>query len=36
VMDEVVATYISDAGSIAPAIQGRINCTGEGCPTPVQ
>ena len=36
VMDEVVATYISDAGSISPAIQGRIACTGEGCPAPVQ
>ena len=35
VMDEVVAQYIADAGSIAPTIQGRINCGGEGCPAPV-
>ena len=36
VMDEVVANYISDAGTISPAIQGRIACTGDACPTPVQ
>jgi 2',3'-cyclic-nucleotide 2'-phosphodiesterase (5'-nucleotidase family)/predicted AlkP superfamily phosphohydrolase/phosphomutase len=32
VMDEVVAAYITDAGTISPEIQGRIVCTGEGCP----
>ncbi|MCC6792982.1 MAG: hypothetical protein IT336_14940, partial [Thermomicrobiales bacterium] len=32
VMEEVVAAYISGAGSISPAVQGRIVCTGEGCP----
>ena len=32
VMDQVVADAISEAGSISPAIQGRIVCTGEGCP----
>ena len=33
IMDEVVAQYIGAAGTISPAIQGRINCTGAGCPT---
>jgi 2',3'-cyclic-nucleotide 2'-phosphodiesterase (5'-nucleotidase family) len=32
VMDQVVADYIASAGTISPEIQGRITCTGEGCP----
>jgi 2',3'-cyclic-nucleotide 2'-phosphodiesterase (5'-nucleotidase family) len=43
VMDQVVADYIAGSGAtqvpgapIDPAIQGRITCTGEGCPTPAQ
>ncbi|MDP8901927.1 MAG: 5'-nucleotidase C-terminal domain-containing protein [Actinomycetota bacterium] len=43
VMDQVVADYIAGSGAtqvpgapIDPAIQGRITCTGEGCPQPAQ
>ena len=36
VLEEVVADSIAAAGSISPSIQGRINCTGEGCPTIIQ
>jgi 2',3'-cyclic-nucleotide 2'-phosphodiesterase (5'-nucleotidase family)/predicted AlkP superfamily phosphohydrolase/phosphomutase len=32
-MDQVVADFIAARGTISPAIQGRINCTGGGCPT---
>jgi 2',3'-cyclic-nucleotide 2'-phosphodiesterase (5'-nucleotidase family)/predicted AlkP superfamily phosphohydrolase/phosphomutase len=32
-MDQVVADYIQAKGSISPAIQGRIACSGTGCPT---
>lgn len=35
-MDQVVADYVSAAGTITPRIQGRINCTSSGaaaCPT---
>jgi 2',3'-cyclic-nucleotide 2'-phosphodiesterase (5'-nucleotidase family)/predicted AlkP superfamily phosphohydrolase/phosphomutase len=32
VMDQVLANYISEQGTISPAIQGRITCTGAGCP----
>jgi 2',3'-cyclic-nucleotide 2'-phosphodiesterase (5'-nucleotidase family) len=32
-MDEVVADYIEARGTIQPRIQGRIVCTGTGCPT---
>jgi 2',3'-cyclic-nucleotide 2'-phosphodiesterase (5'-nucleotidase family) len=32
-MDDVLANYIKAQGTISPAIQGRINCTGAGCPT---
>ncbi|MEA2526904.1 MAG: 2,3-cyclic-nucleotide 2-phosphodiesterase / 3-nucleotidase / 5-nucleotidase, partial [Thermomicrobiales bacterium] len=32
VMDQVVADFIAKAGTISPSIQGRIVCTGEGCP----
>jgi 2',3'-cyclic-nucleotide 2'-phosphodiesterase (5'-nucleotidase family)/predicted AlkP superfamily phosphohydrolase/phosphomutase len=32
IMDEVVADYIEARGALAPAIQGRIVCTGAGCP----
>jgi hypothetical protein len=35
-MDEVLADSIAAAGTISPSIQGRINCTGEGCPTIIQ
>jgi hypothetical protein len=31
-MDDVVADWIAALTPISPAIQGRINCTGEGCP----
>jgi 2',3'-cyclic-nucleotide 2'-phosphodiesterase (5'-nucleotidase family)/predicted AlkP superfamily phosphohydrolase/phosphomutase len=33
IMDQVVADYIQAQGTISPAIQGRITCTGTGCPT---
>jgi len=36
VMDQVVADYVSDQGTVSPTIQGRINCTGAGCPTAAQ
>ena len=32
IMDQVVADYITAQGTIAPAIQGRINCTGARLP----
>ena len=32
IMDQVVADYITAQGTISPAIQGRIVCTGVGCP----
>jgi 2',3'-cyclic-nucleotide 2'-phosphodiesterase (5'-nucleotidase family)/predicted AlkP superfamily phosphohydrolase/phosphomutase len=32
VLDQLVADYISFHGTISPEIQGRINCTGDGCP----
>ncbi len=31
-MDQVVANHITDNTPISPAIQGRIVCTGAGCP----
>ena len=31
-LDQVVADAIQAAGQINPTIQGRISCTGEGCP----
>jgi 2',3'-cyclic-nucleotide 2'-phosphodiesterase (5'-nucleotidase family) len=34
IMDQVVADYIASTGSISPTLQGRISCTGEGCPVP--
>jgi 2',3'-cyclic-nucleotide 2'-phosphodiesterase (5'-nucleotidase family) len=33
-MDQVVADYIEANSPISPAIQGRITCTGDGCPPP--
>ncbi len=36
VLEEVVADSIAAAGTVSPSIQGRINCTGEGCPTIIQ
>jgi 2',3'-cyclic-nucleotide 2'-phosphodiesterase (5'-nucleotidase family)/predicted AlkP superfamily phosphohydrolase/phosphomutase len=33
IMDQVVADYIAEQGTISPAIQGRITCTGSTCPT---
>ena len=33
ILDEVTADYIEAQGTISPAIQGRIVCTGTGCPT---
>jgi 2',3'-cyclic-nucleotide 2'-phosphodiesterase (5'-nucleotidase family)/predicted AlkP superfamily phosphohydrolase/phosphomutase len=32
VLDQLVADYISFHGTINPEIQGRITCTGDGCP----
>lgn len=32
IMDQVLADYITAQGIISPAIQGRIACTGSGCP----
>jgi hypothetical protein len=32
-MDEVTADYITGSSPISPSIQGRITCTGSGCPT---
>jgi 2',3'-cyclic-nucleotide 2'-phosphodiesterase (5'-nucleotidase family)/predicted AlkP superfamily phosphohydrolase/phosphomutase len=32
VLDQVVADAIAKAGTISPSIQGRIVCTGDGCP----
>jgi hypothetical protein len=32
-MDQVTADYISANTPISPTIQGRITCTGTGCPT---
>jgi 2',3'-cyclic-nucleotide 2'-phosphodiesterase (5'-nucleotidase family)/predicted AlkP superfamily phosphohydrolase/phosphomutase len=32
-MDEVTADYITTSTPISPTIQGRITCTGTGCPT---
>lgn len=32
-MDVVTGDYVADQGTISPAIQGRITCEGEGCPT---
>jgi 2',3'-cyclic-nucleotide 2'-phosphodiesterase (5'-nucleotidase family)/predicted AlkP superfamily pyrophosphatase or phosphodiesterase len=32
-MDDVLATHITDNTPVSPAIQGRIVCTGTGCPT---
>ncbi len=34
-MDKVVADYVGANSPIAPAIQGRIVCTGAGCPVPL-
>ncbi len=38
IMDQVLADYISDQGTISPAIQGRVSCTTSGatlCPVVV-
>jgi 2',3'-cyclic-nucleotide 2'-phosphodiesterase (5'-nucleotidase family) len=32
VMDQVVADHLQTKGTISPALQGRIACTGTGCP----
>ncbi len=32
-MDQVLEAYIQANSPVAPAIQGRIICTGTGCPT---
>jgi 2',3'-cyclic-nucleotide 2'-phosphodiesterase (5'-nucleotidase family) len=32
IMDQVVAEYIAAQGTISPEIEGRITCTGTGCP----
>jgi 2',3'-cyclic-nucleotide 2'-phosphodiesterase (5'-nucleotidase family) len=34
-MDQVLADYIAASTPISPAIQGRINCVGAGCPVVV-
>ena len=31
-MDQVLADHITAHSPISPAIQGRIKCTGAGCP----
>ncbi len=31
-MDQVVADFISDQGTVSPSIQGRIECVGATCP----
>jgi 2',3'-cyclic-nucleotide 2'-phosphodiesterase (5'-nucleotidase family) len=33
IMEQDLADYITAAGTISPTIQGRIVCTGTGCPT---
>ena len=33
IMEEVVANWIRGKGTISPKIEGRIKCTGTGCPT---
>jgi 2',3'-cyclic-nucleotide 2'-phosphodiesterase (5'-nucleotidase family) len=33
IMDQILANYVTAQGTINPAIQGRIVCTGAGCPT---
>jgi 2',3'-cyclic-nucleotide 2'-phosphodiesterase (5'-nucleotidase family) len=35
IMDQVLADYVAAHSPLSPAIQGRINCTGTGCPTVV-
>jgi 2',3'-cyclic-nucleotide 2'-phosphodiesterase (5'-nucleotidase family) len=35
IMDQVLADYITAKGTVSPAIQGRIVCTGAGCPVVV-
>ena len=32
IMEEVAADYITANTPISPSIQGRITCTGAGCP----
>ncbi len=32
IMDQVVADYITAKGTVSPALQGWIACTGSGCP----
>lgn len=34
ILDEVVSDYIHTVSLISPALQGRIACSGAGCPTP--
>ncbi|HEX5467830.1 MAG TPA: 5'-nucleotidase C-terminal domain-containing protein [Gaiellaceae bacterium] len=34
IMDQVLADYVTANSPISPEIQGRIVCTGSGCPTP--
>jgi 2',3'-cyclic-nucleotide 2'-phosphodiesterase (5'-nucleotidase family) len=34
-MDAVLADYLTANTPVSPAIQGRITCTGTGCPVPV-
>jgi hypothetical protein len=35
-MDQVVADQVADQGTVSLSIQGRITCTGEGCPVVAQ
>jgi len=32
IMDQVVADYITATGTVTPSSQGRVQCTGGGCP----
>jgi len=32
IMDQVVADYITATSPLNPTLQGRITCTGTGCP----
>jgi len=34
-LDQVVATHIENLGTISPSIEGRIECVGAACPTPL-
>ena len=35
ILDQLTADFVQGHSPISPAIQGRINCVGAGCPVPV-